>query len=162
MESFYRLYGTIDLLAILQKSLDRVLFLYNFIREVRSSGVRASIITDLLAILQKRLDRALFLYNFIREVRSSGVRIGSITIMHVRNFFKLRHNIVRFRFFPRIAKRSIVFFLHCCIEICFSLESETLSGSIKQVVADLWSRKVKQKGCFRTSLLLFSTNVQIK
>ena len=63
---------------------------------------------DLLAILQKSLDRALFLYNFIREVRSSGVRIGSITIMHVRNFFKLHHNIVRFRFFPRIAKRSIM------------------------------------------------------
>ena len=32
----------IDLLAILQKSLDRAIFLYNFIREVRSSGVRAS------------------------------------------------------------------------------------------------------------------------
>ena len=62
---------------------------------------------DLLAILQKSLDRALFLYNFIREVRSSGVR-GSIAIMHIRKFFKLHHNIVRFRFFPRIAKRSIV------------------------------------------------------
>ena len=35
--------STIDLLAILQKSLDRVIFLYNFIREVRLSGVRASI-----------------------------------------------------------------------------------------------------------------------
>ena len=34
---------SIDLLAILQKSLDRALFLYNFIREVRLSGVRASI-----------------------------------------------------------------------------------------------------------------------
>ena len=33
----------IDLLAILQKSLDRALFLYSFIRDVRSSGVRASI-----------------------------------------------------------------------------------------------------------------------
>ena len=30
-----------DLLAILQKSMDRVIFLYNFIREVRLSGVRA-------------------------------------------------------------------------------------------------------------------------
>ena len=60
----------------------------------------------LLAILQKSLDRALFLYNFIREVRSSGVR-ESITIMHTRKFFKLHHHIVRFRFFPRIAKRSI-------------------------------------------------------
>ena len=64
-------------------------------------------VIDLLAILQKSLDRALFLYNFIREVRSSGVR-GSIAIMHIRRFFKLHHNIVRFRFFPRIAKRSIV------------------------------------------------------
>ena len=62
---------------------------------------------DLLAILQKSLDRALFLYKFIREVRSSGVR-GSITIMHIRKFFKLHHNIVLFRIFPRIAKRSIV------------------------------------------------------
>ena len=34
---------SIDLLAIQQKSLDRALFLYIFIREVRSSGVRASI-----------------------------------------------------------------------------------------------------------------------
>ena len=33
----------VDLLAILKKSLDRALFLYNFIRELRSSGVRASI-----------------------------------------------------------------------------------------------------------------------
>ena len=33
----------IDLLAILQKSLDRAIFLYIFMREVRSSGVRASI-----------------------------------------------------------------------------------------------------------------------
>ena len=34
---------SIDLLATLQKSLDRAIFLYNFIREVRLSGVRASI-----------------------------------------------------------------------------------------------------------------------
>ena len=34
---------TIDLLAIQQKSLDRALFLYIFIHEIRSSGVRASI-----------------------------------------------------------------------------------------------------------------------
>ena len=54
---------------------------------------------DLLAILQKSLDGALFLYNFIREVRSNGVR-GSFTIMHIRKFFKMHHNIVRFRFFP--------------------------------------------------------------
>ena len=33
----------IDLLAIIQKSLDRATFLYNFIREIRLSGVRASI-----------------------------------------------------------------------------------------------------------------------
>ena len=59
-----------------------------------------------LAVLQKSLDRALFLYNFIRDVRSSGVR-ASTTIVHVRKFFKIHRNIVRFRFFPRIAKRSI-------------------------------------------------------
>ena len=34
---------SIDLLAIQQKSLDRALFLYIFIHEIRSSGVRASI-----------------------------------------------------------------------------------------------------------------------
>ena len=33
----------IDLLAILQKSLDRAIFLYIFIHEIRLSGVRASI-----------------------------------------------------------------------------------------------------------------------
>ena len=61
---------------------------------------------DLLAILRMSLDRTLFLYNFIHEFLSSGVR-SSITIMHIRKFFKLHHDIVRFRFFPRIAKRSI-------------------------------------------------------
>ena len=34
---------SIDLLAIQLKSLDRALFLYIFIHEIRSSGVRASI-----------------------------------------------------------------------------------------------------------------------
>ena len=34
---------SIDLSAIQEKSLDRALFLYIFIREVRSSGVRSSI-----------------------------------------------------------------------------------------------------------------------
>ena len=33
----------IDLLAILQKSLDRAIFLYNFIREVRKSGGRVAL-----------------------------------------------------------------------------------------------------------------------
>ena len=33
---------TIDLLAILQKSLDRAIFLYIFILKIRLSGVRAS------------------------------------------------------------------------------------------------------------------------
>ena len=56
---------------------------------------------DLLAILQKSLDRALFLYIFIHEIRSSGVR-ASTTIVHIRKFYKMHHNIVRFRFFPRI------------------------------------------------------------
>ena len=35
--------AAIDLLAILLKSLDRALFLYIFIHEIPSSGVRASI-----------------------------------------------------------------------------------------------------------------------
>ena len=34
---------TIDFLAIQQKSLDRALFVYIFIHEIQSSGVRASI-----------------------------------------------------------------------------------------------------------------------
>ena len=38
-----RAYVVIDLLAILEKSLDRAIFLYNFIREVRLSCVKASI-----------------------------------------------------------------------------------------------------------------------
>ena len=41
--AFDLLDGPIDLLAILQKSLDRALFLYIFIHEIRSSGVGASI-----------------------------------------------------------------------------------------------------------------------
>ena len=43
VRSLDRLARQIELLAILQKSLDRAIFLYNFIREVRLSGVRASI-----------------------------------------------------------------------------------------------------------------------
>ena len=70
---------------------------------------------ELLAIQQKSLDRALLLYNFIREVRSSGVR-GSFIIVHIRKFFKMHHNIVRFRFFPRIAKRSMGAFKRVCDE----------------------------------------------
>ena len=41
--AFGKLRRLIDLLAILQKSLDRALFLYIFIHDVRLSGVRASI-----------------------------------------------------------------------------------------------------------------------
>ena len=48
----------------------------------------------------------LFLYNFTREVRSNGVR-ASFSVVHIRKFFKMYHNIARFRFFHRIAKRSI-------------------------------------------------------
>ena len=59
-----------------------------------------------LAILQKSLDRALFLYIFTHEVRLSGVR-ASITILHIRKFYKMLSNIVRSRFFFRIAKRSM-------------------------------------------------------
>ena len=58
------------------------------------------------AIQQKSLDRALFLYTFIHETRSSGVT-ASITIVHIRIFFKMQQSIVRLRFFFRIAKRSI-------------------------------------------------------
>ena len=43
---------------------------------------------DLLAILQKGLDRALFLYILIHDVRLSGVR-ASITIMHIRKFYRM-------------------------------------------------------------------------
>ena len=77
---------------------------------------------DLLAILQKSLDRALFLHNFILEARSNGVK-DSITITHIRKFFKLHHNIVRFRFFPSIAKWSIptVTFNKHCWRCCFGV-----------------------------------------
>ena len=40
---FRRTYAPIDLSATPQKSLDRALFLYIFIRGVRLSGIRASI-----------------------------------------------------------------------------------------------------------------------
>ena len=52
---------------------------------------------DLLAILRKSLDRAEFLHIFMREVRLSGVR-ASIAVAHIRKFFKMYENIVRFRF----------------------------------------------------------------
>ena len=61
---------------------------------------------DLLAMLRKSLDRALLLciiIIIIRRVRSSGVR-ASIIIVHIRKFYKLYQNIVRFRLFFRIAK----------------------------------------------------------
>ena len=67
----------------------------------------SNVTMDLLAIQEKSLDRALLLYIFIREVRSSGVR-ASITIVHIRKFYKTQQCIVRLRFFFRIAKRSIV------------------------------------------------------
>ena len=51
-------------------------------------GFGTDIAIDLLAVQQKSLDRALFLYNFIHEIRSSGVR-ASITIVHVRKFYKM-------------------------------------------------------------------------
>ena len=71
------------------------------------TGIRSQIQQkDLLAILLKSLDRALFLYKFILEARLSGVR-ASITIVRIRKFFKMHHNIVRFRFFLGIAERSI-------------------------------------------------------
>ena len=43
---------------------------------------------DLLAILQKSLDRAIFLYILMRKVRLNGVG-ASITIVHIRKFYKL-------------------------------------------------------------------------
>ena len=49
---------------------------------------------------------SVILYNFIREVQSSGVR-ASISIVHIRTFFKMHQRVVRFRFVFRIAKRSI-------------------------------------------------------
>ena len=61
---------------------------------------------DLLDILQNSRDPELFLDIFIRDVRSSGVR-ASITIVHIRNFYKVNQKIVRFRFFLRIANSSI-------------------------------------------------------
>ena len=37
-----------------------------------------------------------------------------MTIMYIRKFFKLQHNIVRFRFFPRIARRLTGFNMVKC------------------------------------------------
>ena len=44
----------------------------------------------------------------------------------------------------------------------FNLEFEILFESILHVVVDLWQRKGKISGCFKTALLLFSSNVKIK
>ena len=52
---FFLHISSIDHLAILQKSLDRALFLYNFVHEVRSIGVRASItIVDIRKFYRKQ------------------------------------------------------------------------------------------------------------
>ena len=56
---------------------------------------------------KKSLDRVIFLYIFICKVLLSGVRASS-TIAHILNFDKTYTNIACFRFFFRIAKRSIV------------------------------------------------------
>ena len=61
---------------------------------------------DLVAIQQNSLDRALFLHIFIRVARSSGVR-ASITVVHIRKFYKMLLSTDRLRFFLRIAKTSI-------------------------------------------------------
>ena len=73
-------------------------------KNTTSRGTVVSI--DRLAILQKSLDRALFLYISIQDVRSSGLR-AFITFVHIGKFFKVHQNIVRFRFFFRVAERSI-------------------------------------------------------
>ena len=44
--------------------------------------------------------------HFIQDVGLSGAR-ASITIVLVRKYFKVHQNIIRFRFFLRVAKRSI-------------------------------------------------------
>ena len=78
---------------------------------------------DLLAIQQTSLDRALFLYIFIHEIRPSGVR-ASITIVHIRKFYKMWQSIVRLRFFFRIAKRSIDTFLSMANFKCSMLQKQ--------------------------------------
>ena len=60
----------VDLLAILQKSLDREIFLYNFIREARLSGVRASIAIDLF----KEVWDGAFLFWKMADTRESSPR----------------------------------------------------------------------------------------
>ena len=59
-----------DLLAILQKSLDQALFLYNFIRELRSSGIRALLCTKYrsIQILSRIAERS------INERRSHHIK----------------------------------------------------------------------------------------
>ena len=44
----------------------------------------------------------------------------------------------------------------------FNLEFKTCFQSIGQVVADLWQRKGRISGCFKTALLFFSYNVKIR
>ena len=66
---------------------------------------------SLRQILQRRIDllagSSLILLYFIHKVRSRGIR-APIAIVHIRKFFKMYENIVRFRFFFRIARRSLL------------------------------------------------------
>ena len=65
----------IDLLAILQKSLDRALFLYIFIRGVQSSGVRVSVINVHIRTLYKlwQKNRAvLILFRTAKRIKSEN------------------------------------------------------------------------------------------
>ena len=65
-------YMEIDLLAILQKSLDQALFLYNFIREVRSSGVRASF-TIVHIRKSFRIHRSVLRFRFVFRIAKTSI-----------------------------------------------------------------------------------------
>ena len=65
----------IDLLAILQKSMDRALFLYTFIHEIRSSGVRASITIVHIGKFYKMLQSIVRLRFFLRIAKRSIVAV---------------------------------------------------------------------------------------
>ena len=70
--------------------------------------------------------------HFYTDVGWSGVG-ASITIVHIRKFFKVHQDIVRFRLFLRIAKRSVDI---------FGISISLLNGTVNLIVCDFVTGKL--------------------
>ena len=82
-------------LALLSAAVHYTVSISKICAAIFSLGTLSNHPIDLFAILRESLDRALFLYIFIRGARSRGVRT-SASIMHIRKFYKMYQDIVRF------------------------------------------------------------------